>query len=145
MLANQKENGAWEGSFGHADTAFALLFLSKSNLVPGATERLKGQLRDPGPLQILQKKEAPEKDAPPPGDDGKTKKKAPPAKPDPEALERAAAEKLKAAQAALQSGNLELAKVRLQNIIDDFPTTQAALQAEKLLVEVAKKLKQKGM
>ena len=56
ILANQDKEGGWQGAFGAADTAFALLFLSNSNLTPAATQRLRGEISDPGLPKFMQKK-----------------------------------------------------------------------------------------
>jgi hypothetical protein len=47
LIANQKDDGSWPGAFGHADTAFGLMFLSRSNLTPTATARLQAILENP--------------------------------------------------------------------------------------------------
>ena len=56
ILANQDKDGGWQGAFGAADTAFALLFLTKSNLTPAATARLRDEIRDPGLPKFMKKK-----------------------------------------------------------------------------------------
>jgi hypothetical protein len=53
LLANQKPDGSWQGSFSTADTCFALLFLKKTNLVPEVTEKLRGIISDPVLLKAL--------------------------------------------------------------------------------------------
>lgn len=44
LLAKQKNDGGWQGSWGLADTCFALLVLRRANLSPDMTAYLKGQL-----------------------------------------------------------------------------------------------------
>jgi len=55
--------------------------------------------------------------------------------------EQKALDKLNQAKDTIKEGKLSLAKVRLQIIVDDFPMTQAAVEARKLLADVERKLK----
>jgi hypothetical protein len=50
LLANQKDDGSWEGEYGNSgyDTCFALLFLAKANSAGDLTVKLKDQVKDPG-------------------------------------------------------------------------------------------------
>jgi hypothetical protein len=50
LIANQLPDGTWRGEYASsgADTCFALLFLSRSNLATDLTARLRGKVGDPG-------------------------------------------------------------------------------------------------
>lgn len=58
LLANQQDNGSWQGSYGDcgADTCFALLFLKRANFVPDLTAQLTGRIEDPG-TRVLKRSE----------------------------------------------------------------------------------------
>jgi hypothetical protein len=66
LLASQLKDGSWQGAFamGGADTCFALLFLTKADLAPGLTKRLKGQQSSLS--QLASKEPAEEKPEPTP-------------------------------------------------------------------------------
>jgi hypothetical protein len=53
LIANQKEDGSWQGEFGGcgADTCFALLFLKRANLARDLSAVLKGKVSDPVALR----------------------------------------------------------------------------------------------
>jgi hypothetical protein len=61
LLAKQRDDGSWLGSWGMADTCFALLFLRRANFVPDATRLLQGEmirsdkpdLPSPSPLEKI--------------------------------------------------------------------------------------------
>jgi hypothetical protein len=48
LLASQEQDGSWQGDLkeGGVDTSFALLFLTRSNLVRDLSDALKGQIKD---------------------------------------------------------------------------------------------------
>lgn len=48
LLASQEEDGSWQGDLkeGSVDTSFALLFLTRSNLVRDLSDALRGQIKD---------------------------------------------------------------------------------------------------
>jgi len=54
LLKNQTRNGGWSGTAdgGTVNTSFALLFLSRSNLVRDLTTALKGSVQDPDKVTI---------------------------------------------------------------------------------------------
>jgi hypothetical protein len=53
LIANQAADGSWAGEFaGAPDTCFALLFLRRSNLARDLTASLRGQLKDPGAIEL---------------------------------------------------------------------------------------------
>lgn len=54
LLPSQTENGSWGGGSHGEDvnTAFAVLFLSKSNFVADLTAKIKGQVKDPGKTEM---------------------------------------------------------------------------------------------
>jgi len=53
LLCRQEKDGAWKLSYpGPVDTSFALLFLSRSNLVPDLTSSLKGRFQDPAEVRL---------------------------------------------------------------------------------------------
>jgi hypothetical protein len=56
-----------------------------------------------------------------------------------EEKERMAAEKLESAKQVLKDGNVALARIRLQGIIDDYPLSMAAGEARELLKSLSKK------
>ncbi|HEV3236992.1 MAG TPA: HEAT repeat domain-containing protein, partial [Gemmataceae bacterium] len=53
LLAAQKPNGTWEGTYGAGvDTSFALLVLRKANLASDLTVALKGKVKDPSQTSL---------------------------------------------------------------------------------------------
>ena len=54
LVRNQQGDGSWAGQYsgGGADTCFALLFLSRSNLAPDLTASLRGRVHDPGEARM---------------------------------------------------------------------------------------------
>lgn len=54
LIANQAVNGSWHGEYGGsgADTAFALLFLRKANLVSDLSATLRGMIKDPDEREL---------------------------------------------------------------------------------------------
>jgi hypothetical protein len=54
LLATQRPDGAWEGTFfnGGVDTCFALLFLKRVNLAGDLASKLKGRFQDPGKVVL---------------------------------------------------------------------------------------------
>jgi len=65
LLQEQKEDGSWVGTgaggFPVIDTSFALLFLKRSDLLPGLSEKLEKAVKitDPGPDKAISPKKSP--------------------------------------------------------------------------------------
>lgn len=60
ILPDQKPNGAWPGNYSeYASTAFAILFLAKSNFVADLTKNIQGRVRDPGAAELRGKRGGP--------------------------------------------------------------------------------------
>lgn len=53
ILPGQQADGSWGGNYaGASNTAFALLFLAKSNFVSDLTRNIKGKVKDPGAAEL---------------------------------------------------------------------------------------------
>jgi hypothetical protein len=53
ILPSQQEDGSWPGNYAvEANTAFAILFLAKSNFVTDLSARIKGKVKDPGAAEL---------------------------------------------------------------------------------------------